>query len=165
MSLFKTSSEQQVRLYEIASLMKKSGLSNDFIADAVKIGACYEGVFDLFELWAEESDQGEKDNIICDIQNEIEEYEEQPRRPLKRPYIKFSDFDSIANNVQSFKAHLKNLVDNWGGVSKLAKATGIPQPSLSRFFNSNSMPRRTTLYKIANALKVTEKEIITDWAA
>ncbi|MEX1099389.1 MAG: helix-turn-helix transcriptional regulator, partial [Bacteriovoracaceae bacterium] len=78
---------------------------------------------------------------------------------------KYSDLDLIAKNVTGFKAHLKTLVDQWGGVTKLAKATGIPQPSLSRFFNTGSMPRRTTLYKIADALNLSEKEIITDWAA
>jgi hypothetical protein len=35
-----------------------------------------------------------------------------------------------------------------------SKITGIPQPSLSRFFNSNAMPRRQTLIKIASAMKV-----------
>ena len=64
-----------------------------------------------------------------------------------------------------FKAHLKTVVDKWGGVTKLAKETGIPQPTISRFFSSSSMPRRTTLYKIAEAFNLSEEEIITDWAA
>ena len=33
----------------------------------------YEGVFDLFELWEEEKDQEERNNIIADIQEEIDE--------------------------------------------------------------------------------------------
>lgn len=56
-------------------------------------------------------------------------------------------------------------MDNLEGVNKLASETGIPQPSLSSFLNSANMPRRATLYKIANALGLSEKEIITDWAA
>ncbi|WP_407890448.1 helix-turn-helix domain-containing protein [Scytonema sp. NUACC26] len=48
---------------------------------------------------------------------------------------------------------------------KLSEKTGIPEPSLSRFFNSASMPHRTTLYKIANALKLTESQILSKWAA
>lgn len=165
MSLFKTTDEQKVRLYEIATFMKNDGLDSRFIASAVKLAEIYEGAFDLFCLWADEEVEEEKNNIISDIQDEIEEYKEQPKEPVKKPYIKYSDLDLIAKDVMGFKAHLKTVVDQWGGISKLSKVTGIPQPSLSRFFTSASMPRRTTLYKIADALNLSEKEIITDWAA
>ncbi|MEX0798170.1 MAG: helix-turn-helix transcriptional regulator [Bacteriovoracaceae bacterium] len=165
MSLYQTTDEQKVHLYKIATLMEQAGLPSKFIASAVEIGCYYEGVYNLFELWDEEEDQDEKAQIISDIQEEIDEYAQQPQKPVKKPYIKYSDLDLIAKNVTGFKAHLKTLVDQWGGVTKLAKATGIPQPSLSRFFNTGSMPRRTTLYKIADALNLSEKEIITDWAA
>ncbi|MFN8369589.1 MAG: helix-turn-helix transcriptional regulator [Bacteriovoracaceae bacterium] len=140
------------------SLNEKNRLSNKFIANAVEIGLYYEGVFDLFELWAKEEDEKERDQIIADLQEEIDEYKEQPKEPLKKPYIKYTDLEIIAQNVVGFKAHLKTLVDNWGGISKLAKATEIPQPSLSRFFNTPSMPRRTTLYKIADALNLSLKK-------
>ena len=165
MSLFKTTDVQKIRLYEVATMMKHSGLEDKFIANAVEIGLYYEGVFDLFDLWADEEDQTEKDQVIADIQDEIAEYKEQPREPVKKPYIEFSHLDMIAKDVMGFKAHLKTVVDQWGGVTKLAKETGIPQPSISRFFSSSSMPRRTTLYKMAEALNLSEKEIITDWAA
>jgi DNA-binding phage protein len=165
MSLFQTSDAQKVTLYKIASEMKLSGLSDKFIADAVEIGRYYEGVYDLFELWATEVDPDFKEQIVANIQAEIDEFCEQPKKPTKKPYIDYSHLESIAKDVLAFKAHLKSLVDKWGGVTKLSKVTGIPQPSLSRFFNSESMPRRTTLYKIADALNLSEKEIITDWAA
>ena len=165
MSLFQTSDAQKVTLYKVASEMKASGLPDKFIADAVEVGAYYEGVFDLFELWASEEDPEFKEQIVANIQAEIDEYSEQPKKPTKKPYIDYSHLEAIAKDVLAFKAHLKSLVDQWGGVTKLSKRTGIPQPSLSRFFSSASMPRRTTLYKIADALKLSEKEIITDWAA
>lgn len=165
MSSFKTTDVQKIKLYEIATLMKQSGLQDKFIANAVEVGLYYEGVFDLFDLWANEKDQKERDQIIADIHDEIAEYKIQPSKPLKKPYIKYNHLDMIAEDVMGFKAHLKTVVDRWGGVSKLAKETGIPQPSISRFFSSSSMPRRTTLYKIAEALNLSEKEIITDWAA
>ena len=165
MSLFITSDVQKVRLYEIATLMKQHGLKDKFIASAVEIGLYYEGVFDLFSLWATEEDESERERIISDIQDEVVEYKERPRAPVKKPYIKYNHLDMIAKDVMGFKAHLKTVVDQWGGVTKLANQTGIPQPSISRFFNSSSMPRRTTLYKIAEALNLSEKEIITDWAA
>ena len=68
--------------------------------------------------------------------------------------------------MKSFKDRLALLIEERGvNLSQVAKETGIPQPSLSRFFNTTSMPRRTTIYKIANALNLSEKEIVTDWAA
>jgi hypothetical protein len=74
MSLFQTNAEQKVQLYKIASLMKQDGLSDIFISNAVEIGLYYEGVYELFELWYNESDPKEKSNIIADIQNEIDDY-------------------------------------------------------------------------------------------
>jgi len=165
MNQYQTSAKQKVRLYEIASLMKKEGLPDSFIANAVEIGLYYEGIFDLFELWVSEKSQKERYQIIADLQEEIDEYKEQPKRPVKKPYIKYTDLEIIAKDVLGFKAHLKSMVDRWGGVTKLAKVTGIPQPSISRFFNTPAMPRRTTLYKIAEALNLSEKEIISEWEA
>ncbi|MFA5583834.1 MAG: helix-turn-helix transcriptional regulator, partial [Bacteriovoracaceae bacterium] len=110
-----------------------------------------------------EENQSEKDEIISDLQEEIEDLQSAPKKPTKKPYIKFDDLELIAKDVVKFKQHLKSLVDSWGGVTKLARETGIPQPSLSRFFNSATMPRRTTLYKIANALELSEKEIVSEW--
>lgn len=165
MSTFRTTNTQKVRLYQIASDMKGRGLSDLFIAAAVGLAEYYEGAYELFELWASEEKPSEQDQIISDLQEEIDEYAEQPKTPVKKPYISFKDLDSIAKNVDGFKAHLKTIVDQWGGISKLSKETGIPQPSLSRFFKTSSMPRRTTIYKIAEALNLSEKEIITDWAS
>lgn len=53
-------------------------------------------------------------------------------------------------------------VDKNGGLKKLAELTEIPQPSLSRFFGSATMPRRTTLLKIARALNLSQIEIATE---
>mgnify|MGYP006428336555 CR=1 FL=1 len=165
MSLFKTTPEQKINLYKIAAQMESEGLPSRFIVDAVEVASYYEGVYGLFELWAEEDDSESREEIISNIQEQIDDYHEQPKKPTKKPYIKYSDLDLIAKDVFSFKAHLKTIVDRWGGINKLSKVTRIPQPSLSRFFSSASMPRRTTLYKIAEALNLSEKEIITDWAA
>ena len=41
----------------------------------------------------------------------------------------------------------------------------MPQPPLSRLLSSAGMPRRTTLYRIANELGVREAEMVTDWVA
>ena len=82
--LIKTSDAQKVTLYKIASEMKLSGLPDKFIADAVEIGKYYEGVYDLFELWANEDDPEFKEQIVANIQAEIDEFSEQPKRPTKK---------------------------------------------------------------------------------
>ena len=160
---FQTTPTQIVQLYQIASEMKQTGLSDQFIVDAVQLGAYYEGMYDLFILWLE-SDTLERNEIVSDMQEEIDEYQEQPQKPLLKPMIHFQDLDRIAKDVVGFKQHLRNLVDQWGGISKLSEATGIAQPSLSRFFASASMPRRTTLYRIAIAMNLSEADVICNWA-
>jgi DNA-binding phage protein len=165
MSTFRTTDKQKVRIYEIAASMKEHGLSDSFIAKSVKLAEYYLGAFDLLELWEREEDEKERGQIVADLQDEIDEFKGLPTEPEKKPYISYKDLELIAKDVTGFKEHLKTKVDQWGGISKLSRVTGIPQPSLSRFFNTSSMPRRTTLYKIAEALNLSEKEIITEWAA
>lgn len=162
---FTTSSEQKIRVYEIATKMAKVELSVEFITDAVAMAEECEGLHDLMVLWDEEIDIEIKDEILADIQEEIDRHKELPQGIQQKPYISFDDLDRIAKDIVEFKKYLRNEVDRWGGITKLAEKTGIPQPSLSRFFNSASMPRRTTLYKIANALELTESQILSKWAA
>ena len=71
--------------------------------------------------------------------------------------------DQVWARIRDFKERLRERVDRWGGINKLARETGIPQSSLSRMFASGSMPRRTTLYKIANAVGLDETAIAFDW--
>lgn len=162
---FSTNAEQKVRVYQIATKMAETDLSRDFIAEAVEMALEYEGAHDLMVLWEQEKSQDERSEIIADLQDMLDERKEAPRKSVKKPYVKFDDLDVIAKNIAGFKKGLRKAVDKWGGIAKLAKETGIPQPSLSRFFNSASMPRRTTLYKIAEALKLPEDKIILDWVA
>lgn len=163
MSIFQTTPEQKLRLYDIASRMGKEGLDPRFITSAVEFANIYEGAFLLCELWFEEEDSNEKDRLIAEIQHEIEDWQDMPAAPVKKPYISFDDLEKIGKDVRAYKNNLKAQIDKWGGVTKLAKATGIPQPSLSKMLNSNSMPRRTTLYKIADAMGLSEGEIVTEW--
>ena len=62
-------------LLQTAAAMYRAGLPNEFIVKAVELGCYYEGVFDLCEIWAEESDPKECDILISEIQNEIAEAE------------------------------------------------------------------------------------------
>lgn len=75
--LYKTTKEQRIRLYEIADSMRKHGLDSIFVDKAVKVAEYYEGCFDMFCLWAEESEENERNNIVCVLIKEIEEFQKE----------------------------------------------------------------------------------------
>jgi len=150
-------------LLEIALEMKKAGLSEAFIEHCVRLAMDLEGILDLMVIWDEEKDPSEKNDVIADLQNEIDEYLSGQKSRIEKPFVKEEQFESIAKSIQKFKKEIRESVDAWGGVSKLAKETGIPQPSLSRFFNTSSMPRRATLLKIAKAVGLSDKDITFEW--
>lgn len=165
MSIFVTSNEQKVKVYEVATQMKAMGLSANFISACVEQALEYEGTHDLMILWAEADSEIERNEIVADLQDEIDQRQEAPKKPVKKPYVKFDDLEEIAKDIVKYKNALRKIVDRHGGIAKLAEKSGLPQPSLSRFFNSASMPRRATLYKIAEALNLNEKEIVNEWVA
>ncbi len=152
---------EQMKLFQIAIQMKKAGLTDLFIINSVQTALEFEGVADLMNLWAEEHSKKEREEIIADIQDMIDVCEQKERS--EELYIKFNDLDAIAKNIRAFKDSLYHLVMERGGINKLAELTGIPQPSLSRFFNSNAMPRRATVLKIAKALNLDEIKIDGLW--
>lgn len=152
----------QMRLFDIAIKMKKSGLVDSFIVNAVRTALEFEGVSDLMHLWADEKGKKEQDEIIADIQEMIDECS--PKEKCEEIYIKFSDLDAIAKNIRAFKNSLYQVVMERGGISKLSELTGIPQPSLSRFFNSGAMPRRSTVLKIAKVLDLGKLKIDVLWS-
>lgn len=105
----------------------------------------------------------EKDLIIADLQDTLDDIVNDPKEPEERPYLQYEDLEAIRQDIYEFKEKLREEVDREGGINELARRTGIPQPSLSRFFSSDSMPRRTTLYKIAKALNLPESAIGFKW--
>ncbi len=155
------SSSSDVELFEIAHQMKLASLPNSFISAAVKTALAYEGVADLLKMWRDEEDADERNEIIADIQDLIEDCHQKEMEEL--PHVKMNDLDAIAKDIRTFKDALLHIVNQRGGISYLAKLTGIPQPSLSRFFNSASMPRRATLLKMARALELDAIKINTPW--
>ncbi len=152
----------QIELFEIAGEMKKQGLSADFITAAVSTATEFEGVYDLMKLWINETDSKERDEIVADIQDMIDDCAKQEKE--EGAYIRFNDLEAVAKDIRAFKDSLLEEVDKAGGIKPLSESTGIPQPSLSRFFNSTSMPRRSTLLKIAKSLKLDAVKIGTRWA-
>lgn len=152
----------KVEIIEIAHQMNMAGLPKTFVAGAVDVAFEFEGVYDLFKLWDEETDPEERDEIIADIQEMIDDCSQKDF--VEGVFIRFDDLDAIASNIRSFKDSLRMTVDEKISLTELAEKTGIPQPSLSRFFNSSAVPRRTTLNKIAKALKLSQVEITTNWS-
>lgn len=163
MTTYSTTPKQRLSVYKIATKMSEEGLDENFIDRTVSLAEAYEGAYDLMILWEKETEQNEKDEIIADLQEEIDSKEESHYRVFKSAKINFDELDKNIKDVTDFKKGLRILVDNWGGVSKLAQATGIPQPSLSRFFNSGSLPRNTTIYKIMEALQESNPNTTFSW--
>ena len=152
----------QLELFEIATVMKKMGLPARFIAAAVETAMAFEGVYDLMTLWMNEGDAKERDEILADIQDMIQDCAQEDRK--EAPSIRFNDLEAVGENIRAFKDSLLHTVSENGGIKRLSVLTHIPQPSLSRFFNSASMPHRSTLLKIAKALKLNAVKISTEWA-
>lgn len=148
---------RELGLFEIAGQMKASNLSDEFVVAAIRTALDYEGVADLVIMWSKETDIAERDEIIADIQEMIEACSNDKKEEL--PSIRFNDLEAIAKNIRAFKDALLVIVNDRGGISNLAELTGIPQPSLSRFFNSSSIPHRATLLKIRKALGINDLQI------
>jgi DNA-binding phage protein len=160
----KVSPQDIVNLYGIATSLQTARLSPTFIASAIQLAHVSEGVYNLLILWSKTEDAKEKDEIIADIQDLIDDSEKTTSEPGL--YIRFDDLEKIASHIDAFKNSLLLIVTKQiGSITKLAEMTGIPQPSLSRFFNSSSMPRKSTLLKIARALNLSEVEIASEWVA
>jgi hypothetical protein len=122
----------------------------------------FEGVYDLLRIWSDETDEDQRNEIVADIQDLINDCSQQEK--IEGVYIRFDDLDKIAENIRVFKDNLRMIVDQNGGIKQLSVLTGYPQPSLSRFFNSASMPRRSMLNRIARALGLNQVQIATEWS-
>jgi len=165
MILFKTTEDQILHLASIVVDMKSAGLPPRFIVDAYRIAQTDQGVYDLMALWAEAAnDPHERDEIIADIQESVDDYGDAQSAPKQKPKINFDQLDDVITKVKQEKKRLRDLIDQHGGVSAVARKAGIAQPSLSRTLNDDSIPRRSTLYKIANALDLSEADIALEWA-
>ena len=153
-----------LHVLDILHAMRQNGLESTFIGSLMENCLRYEGIRDLMELWSEETDPSERNKIVEDLQESLDDIMNAPSKTEERPYLRFDDLSEVKNDVRAFKERLRKEVDRQGGINELARKTGIPQPSLSRFFASNSMPRRTTLYKIAKALNLPESAVGFKWS-
>lgn len=152
-----------LHILDVLNEMKHQRLESSFIRSLMENCQRYEGIRDLMEMWFDAQDPNERDRIVADLQESLDDIENAPQKPERRPYLRFSDLEEIRNDIVAFKARLRVEVDRQGGISELARKTGIPQSSLSRLFSSTAMPRRTTLFKIAKALNLPETGIGFKW--
>jgi len=163
---FATTDAQKLQLAEIMVKMKKARLDENFVAAAAKVAWDDQGAFDLMALWAEASRKSERDELVADIQDTIDDYASAPSEPTKLPNVRFDQLDEVAKQVLASKAKLRDVIERHGGVSAVAKKAAIPQPSLSRMLKSPSIPRKATLYRLANAMNISELQIvkIMEWS-
>ena len=155
--------QNDLHVLDILNEMRRARLESAFIRSLMEHCQRYEGLQDLMEMWFEEGADEERAQIVADLQETLDDIISAPKAPEERPYFQYDDLKTIQQDVHEFKSKLREEVDRQGGISELARKTGIPQPSLSRFLSSNSMPRRTTLYKIAKALNLPESAIGFKW--
>lgn len=160
---FPTTLDEIAKIKGIATEMVRANLDFDWVVAVERLAKADQGVFDLMKLWQHAEDKEAKAQIVSDLQDSLDDYADAPSEPTQRPKIPFDDLEAVTRHVLAEKRKLRDLIDRHGGVSAVAKKSGIPQPSLSRLLKSASMPRRSTLYKIAVALGVPEKEVVMEW--
>lgn len=163
MTVFRTTPEERIEAARYAVELTESGLPARFADAVLQLANTDQGVFDLLALWAECKEPEERDQIVAELQEVIDEESELVAGPVQKPKIPFEDLEGVTESIAEFKKKLRDLIDQNGGVTEVARRSGIPQPSLSRMLSSVSMPRRTTLYRIANALNLPESAIVTEW--
>ncbi len=112
-------------------------------------------------IWWEERDLGDRDEIVADIEELLEDLTVQGITEL--PAIRYRDVDPLLTDIRAFKDGLRRLVDEKGGISCLADRARIPQPSPSRFFGQASLPQRGTLLKLRDALSPDGDALIDGW--
>lgn len=161
---FTTDPKNYGTIFEIAALMIKSGLPSKFVNRVQEHAKEFDGSFNLMVMWNQETEQEERNEIIADLQEAIDDDDSHHDNvPKIRPKINFDNLENIANNIVNFKKKLRNVIDQRSSIREVSEKTGIPQASLYRFFNSASMPRKSTLYKIANAIDLDEEDIAIEW--
>jgi hypothetical protein len=84
----------RVEIIEIGHQMNLARLPKNFVAAAVETAFEFEGVYDLMKLWADETDQYERDATVADIQDMIDECSQKEK--IEGVYVRFDDLDQIS---------------------------------------------------------------------
>ena len=94
-------SKEQI-IYSIAAKMSETGLPPKFVKRSVDLAFEYDGIFDLFVLWQEEDNIEEKNQIIADIEEHVEDiqsYEPSTQHKTKLPKINFDEIELIGTDI------------------------------------------------------------------
>lgn len=110
-------------------------------------------------MWRDAEDDAERDAVVADLQELLDDREPSPDRPVIRSS---ADLDALVRQRRAHKDHLRAMIDARGGVSEVARKAGIPQPSLSRMLTSGAAPRASTLAKLAAAMGVSVSRLTPD---
>lgn len=143
--------DENITIEVIADSMISRGLPEAFVTRAKELSAQNEGVLDLLYLWFEADADDDREEAVADLAEAIQDHEESGPSQETRSS---DELDALLEERRKWKAHLRKLVEERGGVSHVARLSGIPQPSLSRILNTMSEPRPATLLKIADALEL-----------
>ena len=80
-----------LHVLDILNEMRNRGLESAFIVSLMKHCLRDEGIRDLMELWFDEVDSQERDKIIADLQDSLDDITNAPQSPEERPYFNFND--------------------------------------------------------------------------
>lgn len=131
----------------ITHAMRAAGLPPDFVGQVVALARTSEGVADMMRLWMDEP--AERPAVVVELQGALDD--RAPAVPAD-PVGCGEAAEALLEERLRHKSHIRALVEAHGGVSRVAAAAGLPQPSLSRFLNTPSEPRPSTLHRLATAM-------------
>lgn len=150
-------------IYEIApDWLKQKELEKDFLMTVLELARKETPFYKMLLLW-EGSDSKDRKEILADLEEMVDEYHERPTAAVELPHLKMDKLASIAEEVKKYKGFLKERIEKSGGVSMVAHKCKMAQPSLSRFLNTASLPRKSTLEKLAKVLGLSQREMGFEW--
>lgn len=138
------------KLAVTGDLMRQCGLPDKFVSDAINTALEYEGVAELICLWAEEESAEEKDEIIADIQELVDDCSITHIRNYNKNLM--DNFKELQKQLDTLRQRILLNIHEIGGILELSKRTQIPTAYLDRLLNTNSIPRQPSLLKITKAL-------------
>src|SRR5689334_13521189 len=94
---------KDLHILDILNEMRNQCIPATFIYSLMESCQRYEGIRDLMQMWFEEMDAKEKDKIITDLQECLNDIADLPQKSEERPYLRYHDLDKVKNDVLEFK--------------------------------------------------------------
>ena len=156
--------DETVTICKIASEMAEGKLPTEFIAKAVQVAIESKSGLDILLLWEGADTQEFKNRVVILLEKFFADLEDFEATKTYEANIKSeNEIDELTEKVLNYKKWLRELVNKWGGISKLSKAIGVSQPSISDFFKSASVPKKGTVDKIVHAMNLKDKDAYPSW--